>query len=48
MAKFAMHTFDNGVRGAIALEDIPKGSLIIYVPEEMLLTRRNYVESPTL
>ena len=33
MGPFAMHTFENGVRGCIALEDIPKGSLIVHVPE---------------
>ena len=48
MAKFAFHTFDNGIRGAIALEDIPKKTLVLYVPMEMCITSRHFGESPTL
>ena len=48
MGPFAMHTFENGVRGGIALEDIPKDSLIVYVPESQLLTSTQTADSPTL
>ena len=33
------HEFEPGFRGVVATEDIPEGDLIMFVPEDFLITK---------
>ena len=43
-----MHDFEDGIRGVIALEDIKKNSVLMYVPESLHLTHESASHSVTL
>ena len=46
--KSTPHTFENGLRGMVATDDIKEGELLAYVPSSYMITMEKLKDSPLI